>query len=46
MSHHKLYSEFTSSKQDEIFIISTFYKFVIHTKKIKDLISKFESTQQ
>ena len=32
--------------QDEVFIISAFYKFGVHTINIKDLISKSESTKQ
>ena len=43
---HNIYSEFMSVIQDEVFIRSKFYKFFFHTKKIKDLLSKFESTQQ
>ena len=32
--------------QDEFFIRSELYKIAIHTKKITDLLPKFESTQQ
>ena len=35
-----------SAIQDGVFIRSAFYKFGIHAKNIKDLISKFKSTQQ
>ena len=46
MFHHKIYSAFVSVIQDEVFVRSAFYKFGVHTIKIKDLISKFGSTQQ
>ena len=45
MPHHKLYSEFMSIVKYEIYIRSEFWKFHVHTKNIKDLISKSESIQ-
>ena len=45
MYHHKLYSEFMSFIQGEVFVRSAFYKIFIYTKNINDLISNFESTQ-
>ena len=32
--------------QYEVFIISEFYKLVVHTKNTKDLLSRLKSTQQ
>ena len=46
MYHHKLYSEFMSVIQGEVFVRSAFYKIFIHAKNIRDLISKFEPNQQ
>ena len=46
MYHCKLYSTFISGIQDEVFIISEFYKFGAHTINIMDIIFMFESTQQ
>ena len=46
MPHHKIYSAFVSFIHDEVFIRSTFYKCGVHTINTKELISKFESTQQ
>ena len=46
MYHYKLYSAFMSVKKDEVLIRLTLNKFGAHTRNTKDIISKFEYTEQ